>query len=1012
MEQNSQHRVKIELIPSMLLLWFLFIALVLTYANQSSWQMIDKVASTLFNAQAPYIEILIVLFSCISLYSVIIVVVGLKRPSICQNKINVVLPILFIVVLELILHLYTIVNFRIRLDFIWFALGTWTVPVYLSSVCFIIVLIFLLITNIKALWSSDRSNPRTMKQMLPRTTAIFLIIAVAIAIPVYFEILSYFPWTFVFWTNLASLYLRYASDATPYWVILLACPCICIFFVGYARKFSAPGGRIGKQIRLAGFGFACVILGVILGVTVQEIDISLQNMQGKVLEGYATYPFIVIATILAVFGLKYVFFKEKQQEVLNHNSQRKLSVIFLRISRKKGFGISLVAIVLASAFFLTPLVISPPDVDVQPTFEIRTINGIPVPFENDIIYPNFERQPEVGNGGGRTYLNLTGTWRFLFTPGASDLSFYIRTPAIIARLGSGFESVTFDDSNWAEMAVPSSFNRFDNPIEAYRGVQGVCWYRTWVSSSSLHPDFGNQSILLKCLGANYFTDIWVDGKYAGFHEGGFTSFALDITNRLDTKVTTHLLAIRVDSIGFKTAYYDKVVPGFADWFNYAGIVRDIYIEIAPKVHVARADIRAVSIQPYPSTAHIGNASIAVNVSMEISEQVPSINLTLALHSLSFPDKTAMMDEHPWRYLNESLDPSFRVSGSTSVILSPTDIQAGQFTACSLTFSVENLSLWTNKQPNLYALEINLSRPEDQGLIDRFVSQVGFRNFTIDNSKFLLNSAPIYLAGASIHEEWANSGRTLTSEQIFTDLSNMQNLSCNTFRSHYPLHPIYYLYADRLGLTAWQECPDYWFNEVNFIEANLRGSTVAMFLAMLYRDFNRPSIFFQGVTNEPISEKLLASYLQERKILLASTNPSRILGYAEASQIITAAVVSDFVGFNCYWGLEGGILGEHYEQATYAISVVAANNPGKPILITEFGTGHTLSDSNNITFQEYCRAFEDNPAIAGMLYWVFADYVGYADTVDPMGIFNWDRSNQRPTAHVMGDIYSNLTSTNP
>ncbi|HMF31979.1 MAG TPA: glycoside hydrolase family 2 TIM barrel-domain containing protein, partial [Candidatus Lokiarchaeia archaeon] len=364
--------------------------------------------------------------------------------------------------------------------------------------------------------------------------------------------------------------------------------------------------------------------------------------------------------------------------------------------------------------------------------------------------------------------------------------------------------------------------------------------------------------------------------------------------------------------------------------------------------------------------------------------------------------------------NDSAPTLAITSGSLSCDF-PTLGTAGMpFAACTIAFSADNLSLWTNKQPNLYALEVNLSGSGVPGVLDRFITQVGFRNFTIVDSKFELNGAPVYLAGTSIHEEWENSGRTLTTAQIFTDLSLMKNLSCNIFRSHYPMNPVYYLYADRLGLSAWQECPDYWFNEVNFIEADISNSTWAMFLEMVYRDFDRPSIFFQGVTNEPISEKLLVSYLQERKALLAFVDPSRILGFAGASNYLVNPgwAVTDIVGFNCYWGLEEGVLGDYYNQARSAMATVAKANPGKPILVTEFSPGNDTGNTMVQPFEDYVKAFEENPAICGILYWVFADYVGYSGSTQSTGVYSFDRTQERPTGPVMQALYTNLTAANP
>nr|MDO8109088.1 glycoside hydrolase family 2 TIM barrel-domain containing protein [Candidatus Sigynarchaeota archaeon] len=1005
-------RIPVEVIPYVLVLYFVTIGLSLLIANEPEFEILNSIISELFHAKADYTHMLLIIFSAIGVYSGIVAIAGVKRPAICHNAVNILIPPAIIVLLSLILITFTSVNFRIRLDFIWFSFGAGSIFIYLLFVGGMIAIFSSLLGGFMPLWKASRVANTHRSQLSPRTTAIFLLTTLITSLPMLLTTLFYFPYVQVFWTNMNLLYRRYTEGFLQYLLILVMSACSFIFLAWYTGKY----GKRGKGYKITilfGLSVTNTIAVMVLLALARDIRTKLLG-ELPLLELYAVLPLALILAIIAVIQLKMTSVLEKLRGLVERKVRSRFLIAMSRITKRRALGAAVVVIVAMSTFYVAPVIIPPPLVDIVPDFELREVNGITMPFQNGAIYPNFEHQPETTEGGTRTCINLTGTWRFIFTLGPSDLSYRSRTQDLLSDLGAGFESLLFDDTSWTELDVPSSFNRLDSPMAEYQGAQGVCWYRKWIASPAL-DNHDNQSIVLKCLGSNYITDAWVDGNYTGYHEGGFTSFAYDITNLLLDNATQHLLAIRVDTGGFKNAYYTKEVPGFADWFNYGGIVRDIYIDVMPRVHVIRADARATTIVPDAGSPRSGQADIILNISMELSSAIPEVSISLGLHPLSFSSSAAMLDERTWDYINNSAEiaPEI-VSGSLSKNISAAGSVDGRYIAAIFTFQARNLLLWTNTQPALYAIEINITAPGIPGIVDHFFTQTGFRNFTAGSSGFTLNGAPVYITGASLHEEIASCGRTLSRTQIATDLALMQNLSCNTFRSHYPVHPFYYLLADRIGLSSWQECPDYWFNEVNLIEASARGTTIAMFLEMLFRDFNRPSIWFAGVTNEPLSEGLIVPYLQERKELLASIDRSRVLGFAAASPYLRnpAHAVTDVVAANCYWGITDGVIGDHYNQAMYATSVIASANPGKPILITEFGAGDNRYNESVQTFNEYCTAFQQQTAIHGILYWVFNDYIGYSGHWGTWGVYNRDRTQERPTGEIMRIIYSNLTQGNP
>jgi hypothetical protein len=999
------------MVPHVLVLYFLAIGASLLYTNQSSWEALNNIVSGIFHASANYVALLQFLFVCAAIYSGIIIVAGVKWPGIYHDAVNVLLPPVIIALLVVILWIFTGVNFRIRLDFIWFGFRSWALPVYCLFFAGVTIVVVAMLTGLVPLWRARKEPGRGFLRFPPRGTALFLVVTACVGLPVLLAVLFYFPWTQVFWTNMFLMYDRFSSGALACSVVIVAGNIAVAIIARFSRRNDSRLARFKAYVpAFIILAFSVSIVAIVL--TCVDIRATL-HAELAWLEAYAAYPLAVLAACMFLFQLRWTGLPAKLGSSLRRVMPAKLAGCLLDPRRKKALGTVLVAAVAATVFFVSPVCLSTPIVDMKPTFELRVVNGVRVPFQNGAIYPSFEHQPEIAEGGARTSINLTGTWRFSFVPETSDLSYYPRTPEMIGKLGAGLESVEFDDASWMDLDVPSSFNRVENPLPGFQGVQGVCWYRKWVTSTALQ-DVRNSTARLDCLGMNYIADVWVDSCYAGYHEGGFTSSSFDITALLVGNATTHLIAIRVDSGGFKTRYYTKEVPGFADWFNYGGIVRGLSIEVVPRVHVVRADVRAATIRPDVGSARAGNASIRANVSIGWPSGAPAVTVTIGLRPLGFQNDTALLDDHTWRHVNASfLAAPAITSGQLSTNVSAGGEPGSPYTAISFAFDASNLRLWTNKQPALYALEVNLTRVVDHVLVDRFFTQVGFRNFSVDGTGFTLNGAPVFVTGASLHEEWASTGRTLTPSQISTDLFLLKNLSCTTFRCHYPLHPLYYILADRLGLSSWQECPDYWFNEVNLVEAR-RGVPMAMFNEMLFRDFNRPSIWFVAATNEPASEGLIVPYLQERKSLLASVDRSRVFGFAAASPFLVSPeqAVTDIVGSNCYWGLMDGHLGDHENQARYAVTTIATANPGKPILITEFGAGDNRNPESATTFGEYCTAFTGNPSVTGMLYWVFNDYIGYGGRWGTWGVYSKDRAQERPTAAAMRAAYGTLTAANP
>lgn len=115
--------------------------------------------------------------------------------------------------------------------------------------------------------------------------------------------------------------------------------------------------------------------------------------------------------------------------------------------------------------------------------------------------------------------------------------------------------------------------------------QDGVWYR----KNIVVPDSLNEKFIkLIFYAVNYVADVWINDVYVGYHEGGYTSFAFDVSTIL-IYGGNNVIAVRVDNPAWGTR--NEIVPCTnCDWFNYTGIIHDVYLEISKPVSVIRTDV--------------------------------------------------------------------------------------------------------------------------------------------------------------------------------------------------------------------------------------------------------------------------------------------------------------------------------------------------------------------------------------------------------------------------------------
>lgn len=632
------------------------------------------------------------------------------------------------------------------------------------------------------------------------------------------------------------------------------------------------------------------------------------------------------------------------------------------------------------------------------TLRLQTVAGIAIPQQNGMPVPAFEKQQ-------RTTINLAGLWRKQRFAANHDLTLKKRDTAGFAELlaeTAGRHEPGYDDSGWPSHQIPgveNTINAYEKRPEYYQ--DGVWYRRTFAVPAALQGKFAK----LIFYAVNYVADVWVNGQYLGYHEGGYTSFAFDVTPALRYD-TLNVIAVRVDNPPWGTRT-DIVPYSRVDWFNYTGIIHDVYLEFADEVAVVRADVVPKEINGrIQTTVTVFNASAAPQ-DFEVALQVYTARV----------DSQNIRSERAADLLGEPA----AVSGETRHAASAAARAAAVW--CT-TLTVPNPRLWSPQAPHLYVLQVTLTR--GGRVVDEFHTQFGIRTTKTAGTKFLLNEKPAFFVGVARHEDHPVYGRSMPVEAIYDDLVKIKGLHVNWLRTaHYPNHPFTYLATDRLGFVVMEEIPLWQFDvALAWVLQNLiRHIHEQMFKEMVFRDYNRPSIALWSTNNESLDIDNRQTFIKRVNDELDSLYPDgRLVGQSAAADRPgphdPSQAASDYAGWTMYFGIFYGK--DAYPETKYFLVDANLAHPKKPILNTEFGywsseNGSTASAQVQI-FNDTFRALKQRAAMDSLgnldccgylmaaTWWCVFDWYRMTEGYQSMGVLRMDRVTEKQVAPVLRAAY--------
>ena len=413
--------------------------------------------------------------------------------------------------------------------------------------------------------------------------------------------------------------------------------------------------------------------------------------------------------------------------------------------------------------------------------------------------------------------------------------------------------------NWDWVNLPHSWNAIDGQDGDSDFYRGTCYYVKKLLKSDL-PETDKYYLEIK--GANSSADVYVNGKILAHHDGGYSTWRVDITNHLQQE---NIIAIAVDN-----SPNDKVYPQFADFTFYGGLYRDV-------------NIVCVSDSHFDLMHHGG----------------PGIKITPVVNG-----KNADVEIEAW--LSNA-----KAGQQIKYIIKDADgnIVCETLTAdTKVSLTIENAHLWHGrKDPYLYIAELQLV--ENGNVLDNISSKFGCRSFVIDpENGFILNGEEYPLRGVSRHQDRWGFGNALLPEHHEEDIDLIMEVGATTIRlAHYQHDQYFYDLCDEKGLVIWAEIP-----YISKHMATGRENTISQMKELVIQNYNHPSIVVWGLSNEiTMQGDSDPDLLENHRILnnlvheLDKTRKTVIAAVSMCDIESPYIQIPDCVSYNHYFGWYGG-----------------------------------------------------------------------------------------------------------
>ena len=491
----------------------------------------------------------------------------------------------------------------------------------------------------------------------------------------------------------------------------------------------------------------------------------------------------------------------------------------------------------------------------------------------------------------REWLNLNGPWEFDFDDENVGLTV-------------GWQRPTHHLNR--EIRVPYAFEARASGI-GDPAPHRVVWYRR---EFIVPPAWQGRRLRLHFGAVDYEAAVWVNGRLAGIHRGGYTAFWFDITDLL--RPGLNVLTVRAfdDLTAEQPRGKQAQTPAsHSIWYSRCtGIWQTVWLEPVP-------DNCLESWQVEPDFER-GEVEISVR-----TRRPESLTLQVAVQS----------DGRP------AGEGSAAVTGGRG----------------RLRLRLEPFLRWSPASPHLYDMALILRRGD--ALIDEAEAYFGLRQVGVQGGMVTLNGEPCYQKLALDQGYWPEGVYTAPSEEaIRAEVEWALRLGFNGVRKHQvAAEPRFLYWADRLGLLVWADMPG---QTLSLPEAKLvrpagqaEGNLLREWRALIEQGRNHPSIIawvpfnetwgIYGVSSDPATRAFVSDVVR----LTRDLDPSRLVvdndGWEHTEETDIVALhdyAPDGATLRSHLETWGRADGEAVIDAGVRAFVPGARYLGQPLVLSEYG----------------------------------------------------------------------------
>ena len=430
------------------------------------------------------------------------------------------------------------------------------------------------------------------------------------------------------------------------------------------------------------------------------------------------------------------------------------------------------------------------------------------------------------------------------------------------------------------ISLPHTWNAIDGQDGGNDYHRGTCWYVKEFTKPDINP---TDRVYIEFLGAAMTADVFMNGEKVCHHEGGYSTFRVDITEKL---LKNNTLVVSLDNDDNTTVYPQK-----ADFTFYGGLYRNVNMIIVPESHFALDYCGTPGIKVTP-VVDLEAKKATVTVETWVSGSASSVDFTVNGETMTSP-----VEDH----------------------------------RAVAVFTIENVHLWDGiNDPYLYTAEAAL----ESG--DKVSTRFGCREFHIDPQEgFFLNGRSYLLRGVSRHQDFKGVGNALTLEHHKKDMEIIREIGATTLRlAHYQHAQEFYDLCDENGLIVWAEIP-----YITMHMKDGRANTLSQMEELVVQNYNHPSIICWGLSNEitaasAVNEDLLENHrlLNDLCHSLDSTRPTTMANVFMLETDSPILEIPDINSYNLYFGWYLGDL----EQNDEFFDEYHEKYPDRAIGFSEYG----------------------------------------------------------------------------